>query len=1004
MSELVFSDPTEGDDVEMLDPEMGAEPFEVPEEVARSIRFKSRDLLDVQDIVSGIDDQNGIFEDGVFVRKIQDLQNVIDCQRIMMGFGLYDNNQRTILVYEAYRTAVKFNEVAVRGDGSNVFIGHLLAASKILVQVFGITGIAPVLATLKHDWVEDFTAKELTGKDRKAREAELYDELVEEALYSGLLENFDQDEATKVTRRVRTMVEGVTKLRRSTKRAEIEHTFKLFLTMILKELRTLCVKGADRIHNLRTIEGFIKTKGMDKAKGKATETLEKYLPLFRIAGFRTAVRETVWHCVNLLNPKLYADYTEKLEERLATRLTPYQEAVFAAVSEIPEVSSVRFVPRSLDYYTEGKEFGLDQMEFEALGIANHDPMFEVYVEMEAVSPDEIELDEGADMGEALMRETNIRLMRLKRLIMKTLLPGDDHNDGRPETTVIAPKSDLERLNGLKMPMFIPSLGGKLDFRINDEVSENLSARGILSLFENTNVYGELKNMIVSALNKTMQRAKGSSFAEALKRELLSPRISVRTPGNEVMEFPSGATVRDFAASVHGDVLIGMQRAYMRDSVLANVRGVPVELNSLLIPGKIYEIETCFSGTKPKNADQVEAWAFEREKEMASVIADPEDFLFCQANARSALHGHFAAMPQDLQVNRAEEYLEKLSVILGVDSEEIIDLLQDKYTKSYEGAILGKVARRGKDSTLVKILCDNGFLTCGPNELAKAEDKDEQVETAFREYIKSGLAFEYEGNEEMVNDYIRICDEDVDKASLERMITKLVAGVLNIVEDNVLNCDREELIERLVKVVLVEEKEVLRIENLLSVMDEACIGGLDALKNGDKKHIKSKFTFHFGKNIEAYYRKEMLSELSKSFEVAIRRRYRDEVLTRVACGNINPVAVVADYYAKHYRVQEKKRMKSKPKRRGRFGLWKVQCEVAEETGGLANFASTFEKEAQLPIHHFEWHKIGRKGEPAVLSLDLDFDKSPLSVYGFFLKLVNLNSKFPIVAVDPLRTGA
>ncbi|MBI4231919.1 bifunctional (p)ppGpp synthetase/guanosine-3',5'-bis(diphosphate) 3'-pyrophosphohydrolase, partial [Candidatus Peregrinibacteria bacterium] len=255
------------------------------------------DLPSVADIAATIDDGQGILEDGRFVREMSELLDLIDEERSNQGIEPYSYNQRVVLVHEAYRVALRYKDKRRKGRnragtaeerGDLVFYDHLVGATKILVSEIGLTGLSSVIAMLNHDTVEDFVDKGLAPRDKRPRERELYDSLVDVSFYKDKLIDFDEEEARRVFEDVKLVVEGVTKVRKATKEKELDATVAQLLNITRTSIRSVLIKLADRLHNLRTLDGH-----GDDAKGRAKQreiidvTESVYLPLARIAGVQT---------------------------------------------------------------------------------------------------------------------------------------------------------------------------------------------------------------------------------------------------------------------------------------------------------------------------------------------------------------------------------------------------------------------------------------------------------------------------------------------------------------------------------------------------------------------------------------------------------------------------------------------------------------------------------------------------------------------------------------------
>lgn len=182
------------------------------------------------------------------------------------------------LIEKAYRVAEEKHRSQRRQSGEP-YITHPLAVAQILAEL----GLAPraIAAALLHDTVED------TGYAL----SELTDEFGEE---------------------VALLVDGVTKLDKVKygESAQAETVRKMIVAMS-KDVRVLVIKLADRLHNARTW-GFVPP---EKAKKKATETLEIYAPLAHRLGIQAIKSELEDLSFAVLYPKIYNEIDSLVKQR-----------------------------------------------------------------------------------------------------------------------------------------------------------------------------------------------------------------------------------------------------------------------------------------------------------------------------------------------------------------------------------------------------------------------------------------------------------------------------------------------------------------------------------------------------------------------------------------------------------------------------------------------------------------------------------------------------------------
>jgi len=192
----------------------------------------------------------------------------------------YDPDADEDLLNRAYVYAMQAHGNQMRQSGDPYFT-HPLSVAAILADL----KLDPVtiVAALLHDVVED--------TDRT-----LWD----------IRENFGDDVAL--------LVDGVTKISKRELAPDADgaaENFAKFILATCKDVRTLLVKLADRLHNMRTMH-FIKKR--EKQKRIALETMEIFVPLARMIGIDKLREELEDLSFYYLRPEDYATITRALED------------------------------------------------------------------------------------------------------------------------------------------------------------------------------------------------------------------------------------------------------------------------------------------------------------------------------------------------------------------------------------------------------------------------------------------------------------------------------------------------------------------------------------------------------------------------------------------------------------------------------------------------------------------------------------------------------------------
>ena len=181
-------------------------------------------------------------------------------------------------IRDAIQLAIDAHNGQLRRSGEE-YVCHPLHVALILVEI-GMDSDA-VVAALLHDVVED-TDIELSEIKRR----------------------FGSDVAD--------LVDGVTKITKmnfSTREEQQAENVRKMLLAMAKDVRVMIIKLADRLHNMRTSDGWTPQKQRDKAR----ETLDIYAPLAHRLGIRTMKEELEDRSLRVLDPIAY----EEVEENLA---------------------------------------------------------------------------------------------------------------------------------------------------------------------------------------------------------------------------------------------------------------------------------------------------------------------------------------------------------------------------------------------------------------------------------------------------------------------------------------------------------------------------------------------------------------------------------------------------------------------------------------------------------------------------------------------------------------
>lgn len=201
--------------------------------------------------------------------------------------SICNRNLKTVnqgLIRKAFLFAADAHKNVKRASGEPYFV-HPLAVATILAQELVLDDIS-VAAALLHDVLEDTDYE--------------YDDLKKE---------FGETVAN--------LVDGATKITDMFKSHEVTEaeSFRKLMLFMIKDIRVILVKFADRLHNMRTLQFLPQPKQIRIA----TETLDIYAPLAHRFGLGQLKWELEDLCFKYLHPEEYVDLVRQVNERREER-------------------------------------------------------------------------------------------------------------------------------------------------------------------------------------------------------------------------------------------------------------------------------------------------------------------------------------------------------------------------------------------------------------------------------------------------------------------------------------------------------------------------------------------------------------------------------------------------------------------------------------------------------------------------------------------------------------
>ena len=396
---------------------------------------------------------------------------------------------------ERIRAATEFGADAHKGQKRKTgepYIAHPVAAAEILAEL----RLDPdtIVAAILHDVMEDTPiAKEEIAARFGASVAEI--------------------------------VDGVTKLDqirfKSREEAQAESFRKMLLAMV-RDLRVILVKLADRTHNMRTIEGM----AAPRRRAIARETLDIYAPIAERLGLYNLKLELEDLGFEALYPRRY-----KVLDRALKRARGNQKEFLARIAEQLRAALTKA----------GVQSTVETRE-------KH--MFSIYKKMQR---------KRATLAEI------IDVYGL-RVIVDTVdtcyrTVGTVHSVYRPMPGRFKDYIAIPRVNGyqsLHTTLFGPN-GVPIEVQIRTEDMHRIAESGIASHWKykiGENGVSTEQDRAREWLGNLMAMQEGGSseeFLESVKVDLFPDKVYVFTPKGEILRLPRGASAVDFAYAVHTDV-------------------------------------------------------------------------------------------------------------------------------------------------------------------------------------------------------------------------------------------------------------------------------------------------------------------------------------------------------------------------------------------------------------------------------------------------------------------
>jgi len=490
-------------------------------------------------------------------------------------------------IYRAYLFGAEAHEGQHRMSGEP-YIYHPIEVARILASMH--MDAPSIIAGILHDVIED------TGTPKATVCQEFNEEIAE-------------------------LVDGVSKLTQikfeSQAEAQAENFRKMMLAMV-KDIRVILVKLADRLHNMRTL-GVMRA---DKRRRIARETLEIYAPIANRLGMnqiRLELEDLGFAAMYPLRYRVLSDAVRRARGNRKEILNKIESAIQHRLAQ--EDLECRLQSREKHLYSLYKKIR-DR-------VGSFTEVFDVYAFRVVV--DSV--------------DTCYRVLGMMHNLYKPV-------PGKFKDYIAIPKAN--GYQSLHTVLFGP-YGVPIEVQIRTEDMDRVAESGIAAhwLYKSSSEKSGGNNAQTRAREwlrelLEMQRNAGNSleFLENVKIDLFPDEVYVFTPAGDILELPRGATAVDFAYDVHTDV--------GNTCIAAKIDRRLAPLRTPLLNGQTVEIITA-NGAHPNPA-----WL---------------NFV-TTAKARSNIRHYLKNLQQDEAVELGQRMLDKalhnLGTSLGDVPEEQLD--------------------------------------------------------------------------------------------------------------------------------------------------------------------------------------------------------------------------------------------------------------------------------------------------------------------------------------------
>ncbi len=483
------------------------------------------------------------------------------------------------------------------------------------------------------------------------------------------------------------LVGGLTKISqiplRSFEEGQAENFRKMILAMV-KDIRVLLVKLADRLHNMRTLKYHVPEKQVEIAQ----ETLDIYAPLAHRLGIDWIKSELEDLAFQYLHPDISQEIQSKIAKKEKERARYIDEVKRTLMKKLYE----------------------NHIEGEVTGRLKQ--IYSIYQKMKVQN---IDFDQVFDITAFRVIVNTIKecydVLGIIHSLWKPI-------PGKFKDYIGLPKENMYQ--SLHTSVIGP-YGERIEIQIRTHEMHKIAEEGIAAhwKYKEGKAFEEADDKQFTWLRQLLEWQRDlkddAEFIESVKVDLFPHEVYVFTPKGTVKQFPIGATPIDFAYSIHSDVGNHCMRA--------KVNGKIVPLKYELRSGDTVEIMTS-PGAKPSKdwlkfvktsraKTKIRQWftAEEREKSitLGKEILEKEFRKFSLQQAKLIKSGDLARMAGEFSFQGVDDLI--AAVGYGkVTANQIIgkilpqEKLEQQEEEQKEGRLkhfIKKITRGPRDALLIK---------------------------------------------------------------------------------------------------------------------------------------------------------------------------------------------------------------------------------------------------------------------------------------------------------------